>query len=57
LQDDEEADEETVSPLLPLLTKTHADISRNTFLLLHDGQSGFSDPKTRYSKSLLQFSQ
>jgi hypothetical protein len=50
LHADEEAEEDTVSPPVPLLTKPHADISFSTFLLLHEGQSGFSEPKTRYSK-------
>jgi len=50
LQADEEAEEETVSPPFPLLTKPQADISLNTFLLLHEGQSGFSEPNTRHSK-------
>jgi len=30
---------------------------RVTFLLLQEGQSGFSDPKTSFSKLSLQFSQ
>jgi len=51
LHADEEAEEDTVSPLAVLLTKPHADISLCTFLLLHEGQSGFSEPKTRHSKS------
>jgi hypothetical protein len=50
LHADEEAEEDTVSPPVPLLTKPHADISFSTFLLLHEGQAGFSGPKTRYSK-------
>jgi len=50
LHADEEAEEDTVSPPVPLLTNPHADISLNTSLLLHKGQSGFSEPKTRHSK-------
>jgi len=54
LQDDDEADEATVSPLLPLLVKLQADIRRSTFLLLHEGHfDGASVPRTRYSKALL----
>jgi len=50
LHADEEAEDDTVSPPAPLLTKPHADISLSTFLLLHEGQSGFSEPKIRRSK-------
>jgi hypothetical protein len=50
LHADEEAEEDTVSPPVPLLTKPHADINRSTFSLLHEGQSGFSEPNTRHSK-------
>ena len=51
LHADEEAEEDTVSPLAVLLTNPQADICLATLLLLHEGQPGFSDRKTRYSKS------
>jgi hypothetical protein len=45
------AELETVSPLPPLETNPHADISRRTSAFLHAGQSGVSFPKTRVSNS------
>jgi hypothetical protein len=57
-QDEDELDDLTVSPPLPLLKKPHADISLFTLSLLQEGQFfGLSLPKTRYSKSLLQLLQ
>jgi hypothetical protein len=54
-EDDEEA---TVSPLLPFDLKEHADINRLIFVLPQDVHaSGFSCPKTRYSKFALHSSQ
>jgi hypothetical protein len=52
--DDAPAAALTVCPCPPLLKKVDADMSFLTFLLLHDGQSGRSFPKTRHSKSFLQ---
>jgi hypothetical protein len=57
VHDDAPAAAFTVSPCPPLLKKVDADISFFTFLLLHEGQSGCSLPKTRHSKSLLHLSQ
>jgi hypothetical protein len=57
LQEEPDAEDDTVSPLLPLLTKPQADMSLITFLLLHESQTGFSFPKTRASKFLLQLLQ
>jgi hypothetical protein len=54
---DDPAEEETVSPLPPLLTKPQTDISLRTFLLLHERQFGFSFPNTKYSKSMPHLSQ
>jgi hypothetical protein len=51
LQEDAPAELDTVSPPLPFETNPQGDISLDTFLLLQEGQSGFSLPKTRYSKS------
>jgi hypothetical protein len=51
LQEEAPAERDDVSPPLPLETKPQADISLLTFLLLQLGQSGFSFPKTRHSKS------
>jgi hypothetical protein len=48
--DDDDAEVLTVSPLVPLLMKPHADISLLTFLLPHDGHAGFSFPNTIVSK-------
>jgi hypothetical protein len=53
-QEELDADVVVVSPPLPLLTKPQEDMRRVTFLLLQEGQSGFSDPKTNFSKLLLQ---
>jgi hypothetical protein len=50
---EEPAARETVSPLLPLLTNPQADIRFPTFLLLQQGQQGFSFPITRHSNSSL----
>jgi hypothetical protein len=57
LQEDAPAELDTVSPPLPLEINPHADINLDIFLLLHEGQSGFSLPNTRHSKSWAQFSQ
>jgi hypothetical protein len=57
LQEDAPAELDTVSPALPLEINPHADINLDTFLLLQEGQSGFSLPNTRYSKSWSQFLQ
>ncbi len=51
LQEDAPAELDTVSPPLPLDIKPQGDINLDTFLPLHDGQFGFSLPKSRYSKS------
>jgi hypothetical protein len=56
LQDDP-ADEDTVSPPPPLLTKPQADMSLVTFLLLQVVHCGVSDPMIRHSKFLPHFSQ
>jgi len=50
VHDESAAELLTVSPPLPLLIKPQADISLLIFLLLHEGQLGFSFPKTRISK-------
>jgi len=55
--EDAPAELETVSPPPPLLKNPQTDICLQTFLLLHDGQQGFSFPKTMYSKSSSHFSQ
>jgi hypothetical protein len=56
LQEDDE--EVTVSPPLPFDLKEHADITRLISLLPQDvHSSGFSCPKTRYSKFVLHSSQ
>jgi len=55
--DEDDAEAFTVSPPVPLLIKPHADMSLLTFLLLHEGQAGFSFPNTIVSKSLLHLSQ
>jgi hypothetical protein len=57
LHEEAPAELETVSPPLPLEIKPQGDIILDTFLLLQEGQSGFSLPKTRYSKSWSQFLQ
>ena len=51
LLSDTDLELETVSPPLPFEINPQGDISLDTFLLLQEGQSGFSLPKTRYSKS------
>jgi hypothetical protein len=56
LQEDP-ADLETVWPPPPLLTKPQVDIRRQTSAPLQVGQSGFSSPNTRRSKSSLHFRQ
>ena len=56
-QEDADADARVVSPPPPLLTKPQVDMRRVTFLLLQEGQSGVSDPKTSFSKLSSQFSQ
>jgi len=48
--DEADADARVVSPPLPLLRNPQADIRRLTFLLLHAGQSGDSEPNTSFSK-------
>jgi hypothetical protein len=57
VHDEEPADCPTVSPPLPLDTNPQTDISLQTSSLLHSGQSGFSEPKTRHSKSFPHFEQ
>jgi hypothetical protein len=57
LQEDVPADLLTVSPPLPLEINPQQDSNLDTFLLLQEGQSGFSLPNTRHSKSWLQFLQ
>jgi hypothetical protein len=57
LQADAPAELDTVSPPLPFEINPQGDISLDTFLLLQEGQPGFSLPKTRYSKSWSQFLQ
>jgi len=54
LHDESAAELLTVSPPPPLLIKPQADISLLTFLLLHEGQLGFSFPNSRSSKFRLQ---
>jgi hypothetical protein len=54
---DDEAEDLTVSPPVPLLIKPHADMSLLTFLLLHEGHTGFSFPNTIDSKLWLHLSQ
>jgi hypothetical protein len=56
-QEDADAEARVVSPPPPLLTKPQQDMRRITFLLLQEGQSGFSDPKISFSKFSLQSSQ
>jgi hypothetical protein len=46
---EEDADELTVCPLAPLVTKPQADISLHTLVLAQSGQAGVSWPKTRLS--------
>jgi hypothetical protein len=57
LHDGCEAADLTVWPWLPLLKKLHEEMSFLTFLLLHDGHSGFSFPKIKHSKFLSHPSQ
>jgi hypothetical protein len=47
---DDPAERDTVSPPLPLDKNPQADMSLQISLLLHEGQSGCSDPKTKHSK-------
>jgi hypothetical protein len=54
---DEPADDETVSPPPPLLTKPQADMSFLTFLLVHEEHSGESSPMIKHSKFSPHFSQ
>jgi hypothetical protein len=54
---DEPADDDTVSPPPPLLTKPQADMSFFTFLLVHPEHSGVSLPMIRHSKFSPHFSQ
>jgi hypothetical protein len=54
---DEPAEEETVSPLPPLLTKPQGDMSLVTFLLVQLEHSGVSLPMIRHSKFSPHFSQ
>jgi hypothetical protein len=56
-QEDADAEARVVSPPPPLLTKPQEDMRRVTFLLLQEGQSGFSDPKISFSKFSLHSSQ
>jgi hypothetical protein len=56
-QAEAEAEARVVSPPLPLLIKPQEDMRRVTFLLLQEGQSGFSDPNINFSKLSLQSSQ
>jgi hypothetical protein len=46
---DEPAEDETVSPLAPLLTKPQVDISLVTLLLLQEQHSGVSSPMIKHS--------
>jgi hypothetical protein len=57
LQPDAPADRLTVSPPFPLAINPQTDICLHTSSLLHAGQSGFSEPKTRHSKSFPQHEQ
>jgi hypothetical protein len=57
LQEDVPAELDAVCPPLPLEINPQGDINLDTFLLLQEGQSGFSLPNTRYSKSWSQFLQ
>jgi hypothetical protein len=55
----DESDEEvfTVSPPPPLLMNPQEDNNLTTFLVLQEGQIGFSFPKIRSSKFFPQLSQ
>jgi hypothetical protein len=52
VQEEAPADLPTVSPPLPLERNPQTDICLQTSSLLHSGQSGCSEPKTRLSKSI-----
>jgi hypothetical protein len=50
VHDESAAEVFTVSPPLPLLMNPQADNNLTTFLVLQEGQIGFSFPNTRSSK-------
>jgi hypothetical protein len=57
LQAEDPAEDDTVSPPLPLLMKPQADIRRQTLEDWQAEHSGSAFPSTRYSKSWPQSSQ